>query len=448
VLERTETQVRVIDSISENGAKLVEATPEAAAALRAEQPGVRIVPVVYYHPALARPFARQASIVQSASPAPSVTFTVYSRTDRAAVRDAMVVAFTNFKNRTGAQGRTDAAGRVTLPVGGSKSLERVYVYPRNGYWGLLRHHLAAASQELEVTPLDLAKPDGLRHYYSGVLDDAGEGVRVAVLDTGIGSHPDLQVEGGLNTVPDEDPADYGDNGEGHGTHVAGIIAARGIPPQGIRGLAPGVSLRSYRVFPQGSEDASNWAIAKAIDAAVADGCDLLNLSLGGGPDDPAVRDAIEDARSMGAVVIAAAGNDDREPVAFPASEPSVIAVSALGRRGTFPEDSVAAGFVGDPFGTDPDDFIASFSNVGPEIDLTGPGVGVVSTVPGGFAALDGTSMACPAVVGMSARIIAQSPDVLGMPRNQERSDAIGRSAFLAARLLGFGATFEGRGLLL
>jgi subtilisin len=74
------------------------------------------------------------------------------------------------------------------------------------------------------------------------------------------------VAGGLNCVTGEkDPNDFGDNGEGHGTHVGGIIAAKGTPPRGFRGLAPGVALRSYRVFGKGTEGASNYDIAKAID---------------------------------------------------------------------------------------------------------------------------------------------------------------------------------------
>ena len=170
---------------------------------------------------------------------------------------------------------------------------------------------------------------------------------MGVVDTGVGPHPDLVVDGGENTVVGEDPKDFEDNGEGHGTHVGGIIAARGKPPTGIRGLAPGVKLRSYRVFGKAAGGASNYSIAKAINRAVADGCDLINLSLGGGPSDPAIASAIHSARQQGVVVIAAAGNEDRSPVDFPGADPLCIAVTALGRKGTFPkgcfsEDAIAA----------------------------------------------------------------------------------------------------------
>jgi hypothetical protein len=89
---------------------------------------------------------------------------------------------------------------------------------------------------------------------------------------------------------------------------------------------------------------------------------------------------------------------------------------------------------------------ALFSNIGPEIDLTGPGVGIVSTVPGGYAALGGTSMACPAVTGVAARLLAGRPDVLGMSRDLARSDAIAGVLLDAAQALGFGPEFEGQGM--
>jgi subtilisin len=219
----------------------------------------------------------------------------------------------------------------------------------------------------------------------------------------------------------ENASDYGDNGEGHGTHVAGIIGAHGTPPKGIRGMAPAVRLFSFRVFGKGQPGASNYAIAKGIDAAVQNKCDLINMSLGGGATDEATKAAIAEARSSGSVVIVAAGNDDRQPVSFPASDPLSVAVSALGRKGTYPSDAVEIGDVMAPFASsDPDYYITSFSNVGPEISLTGPGDGIISTFPGGYAVMDGTSMATPAVTGVAARILGTRNDLLQMPRDPSR----------------------------
>ncbi len=176
-----------------------------------------------------------------------------------------------------------------------------------------------------------------------------------------------------------------------------------------------------------------------------DGCDLVNMSLGGGELDDATHAAISDARANGTLVFAAAGNDDRSPVSAPALDPLAIAVSALGRKGTFPPNSSQAADVQSPFGTDRKNFIASFSNVGLEIDLTGPGVGIISTFPGGYAVLDGTSMACPAATGAAAKLLGTRSEILNMSRDQARSDEMAKAVFQKAKLLGLGPRFEGQG---
>ena len=132
--------------------------------------------------------------------------------------------------------------------------------------------------------------------YGMLPTEAGSGVTVAVVDSGIApKHPALNVTGGLNMVFDEtggNPVAEDDWGpartEGaHGTHVAGILG--GHPTQGWRGVAPGVSVRSYRVIPHTGGGATNYDITKAIDRAGHDGCHIINLSLGGSLPDPAVR---------------------------------------------------------------------------------------------------------------------------------------------------------------
>jgi subtilisin len=140
----------------------------------------------------------------------------------------------------------------------------------------------------------------------------------------------------------------------------------------------------------------------------------------------------------------ASGNNDRSPVSFPAREDMAIAVSAIGRKGTFPASAAAADEAAAPFGKDKNDFIALFSNVGPQIDLTGPGVGIMSTVPGSYAEISGTSMACPAATGAAAR--ALTPTLLKMKRNAKRSEAIVKAVLASARSLGFDPPFEGHGL--
>jgi subtilisin len=119
----------------------------------------------------------------------------------------------------------------------------------------------------------------------------------------------------------------------------------------------------------------------------------------------------------------------------------------MGRKGTFPVGTTQAGDVASPYGTDKKNFLAAFSNVGSAVDLTGPGVGILSTVPGGYAPMDGTSMACPAACGMAANILSALPNIVALPRDEARSDAMARAVLQAAKSLGFGPTYEGQGLL-
>lgn len=442
-------KMRVLDSIHENGAKLVEMLPDDASAFRATHPGLRIVPVVYFFPAIA-PRRAVAAAVAGARAAKNIKVQLVSAADQSPIAAATVVAFTDFANKVGAQGVTNAQGQVSLALGAAtKKIERLYIYAVSGFWNGLQQNIAVKTgMKFQLRKIDLGFTDELRFIYPNVPLTEGSGVTVGVVDTGIANHADLTIAGGLNTVVGENPTDYGDNGEGHGTHVGGIIAGHGTAPKGVRGLAPSVKLRSYRVFGQGAKGASNYAIAKGVDAAVQDQCDLINMSLGGGAADEATKSAIADARAAGSLVIVAAGNDGRQPVSFPASDPLSIAVSALGRKGTYPPDAVEVGDEMPPFATsDPKFYIAAFSNVGPEIALTGPGVGIISTYPGGYAVMDGTSMACPAVTGEAARLLAAQKQILGMPRDAARSDAMAQFLLKAAKALGLGVTLEGRGLL-
>jgi len=450
--------VKVLDSIGENKAKLIECHPEDLPALRGSHPSVRILPVVYYqravigHQVEARPRAAAVRVAAKAAAKPSaISITILASDTGKPVAGATVDAFTDFASQAGAHGTTNARGQVALALGGSsKKIERLYVSPLSGYWPALVENITLkAGTTVPLQAIDLTFVDCVRAFYGGDDLTFGQGVTVGVIDCGVAlNHTGLVVQGGQNTVTGEKPGDFGDNGtDGHGTHVAGIIASRGTPPSGIRGVAPGVSLRSYRVFGEGAQQSSNFAIAKAIDAAVTDKCDLINMSLGGGDPDSLTADALTAAHNAGIVVFAANGNGNRQAVSFPAANSMCQAVSAMGRLGTFPKDTEPIEFVAAPFGKDKKNFIASFSNVGPETDLTGPGVGVISTIPKGFGVMSGTSMATPAETGAAARLLATKADILKMPRDQNRASAMISAIADACKLLGFGATFEGKGII-
>lgn len=437
--------ITVLDSIHEDGAKLVEMSTTRARQLRATQPDIVIAPVVYYTTASikrhevrsTRPLSMHA-LAQSSSFQVRITDTETGN----AVDGAVVVAFTDFQNKIGTSGQSNTHGIVDLDFRSQTTIERLYVYPPlAGYWGHYREDVSLESgDEVQLDPIDMTVlQDCVRHFYGAASHSMGAGVKVAVVDTGVGPHDDLPNASG-----------DADNGDGHGTHVAGIIGGQGNPT----GLAPGVGIRSYRVFAANGF-AANFGIAKAIDQAVADGCDLINLSLKidktGDPSsfliDPVVQYAMEDARNAGVLPIAAAGNDGRTAVDFPARDPLCLAVSAFGREGTFPQQSSEGGeILRPPSGHENEDFIAAFSNVGPEVDLVGPGVGVVSTVPGGYGVMSGTSMACPAIVGIAARLLSENRPVLDAGRDAKRSADIARMILGSLESLGFPPDYEGGGL--
>lgn len=214
----------------------------------------------------------------------------------------------------------------------------------------------------------------------------GAGVKVAVIDTGIdGSHPELRgaVDGGYSAIlKSENPADYQDD-NGHGTHVAGTIAAA-KDGKGVVGVAP--SARLYAVKALDADGSGNLSdIVDGIIWAAKNKMDVVNMSLGSAVDSDAMKRAVGFARGSGVVIVAAAGNSG-EAVGFPGSYDDVIAVAA----------------------SDFQDKVAPFSSRGPQVDFIAPGVDILSSrTGGGFASYSGTSMASPHVAGMAAIAVAQ-----------------------------------------
>ncbi|MET0335472.1 MAG: S8 family serine peptidase [Rhizobacter sp.] len=435
----------VLDSIQSNGAKLVAMSDVALMRLKREQPGLRVVPEVFYPPARAPrpPILTGAMAFSSRAVLTQPVVKVVMKGSCKPLRGVDVIAFSDFAAGKGAQATTNARGQATLALPRSvKTLERVYVYPAHSAWPVLLHNWPLSAGVIELPAIELDFVDSCAKAYPKRAADDGAGVTVGVIDTGIGPHDALAVKGGMNAVTGEDPADWADS-DIHGTHVAGIVAGNGC---GYLGVAPGVSLRAYRVFGKNAEDgASSFAIAKAIDRAVADGCDLLNMSLGGGPNDPTTSEAIKAARAKGVVCVVAAGNEGG-PVAWPARHPLALSVSALGFKGLWPAGAMQAQTLTEPLGKE-QSYIATFSNTGPEIDVAGPGVGVISCIPKHrFGVMDGTSMACPAVTGALARRLAADATTMAMPRDGDRADAIVKLALRAARDMGLPPLAQGAGL--
>jgi len=439
---------RVIDSIHENGPKLVEMTAEEVRELRRHPIGLRLEPIRYYWPALSHTEVRMPAPMAGGRPLP---VQIVSATTGAALGGARVKAFTDFPGRAGATGTSDAAGMVLLDLGsGPVLLERLYIQaPEPGYWGAYFSPITIVpSQVFQLRPLSFPFVDSMRHFFPTVDILGGAGVKVGVIDTGIGPHPDLSVTGGRNTVRGEPEGDWHDNGSGHGTHVAGIIASKGSPA-GVAGLAPAVELRSYRVYGVQGGPTTNYSIIKAIINALDDGCDVINFSLTGDPaNDEPLRSAMEDARDRGVLIVAAAGNQYRTAVVNPTryAYREGLVVSALGRTGTFPPGSYEESHVNSsPGGNDSNDFIADFTNIG-DVSFVAPGVGVISSVPGGYAPRSGTSMACPVVSALAARVLSTSPNLQVMPRDRSRVTSWITELSSRANSLGFPYACEGVGM--
>ncbi|HEY1149851.1 MAG TPA: S8 family serine peptidase, partial [Pseudoduganella sp.] len=397
---------QILHSTHDDGAKLAALTQEEVLELKAKAPGVRVLPLVIYE-TTRRPMLEISPLFKQVKPkAAKLEVKIVRDTDGAPVQGAHVVAFTNFEQRAGAEATSDAGGIASLAIDANRTLDVLLIYGPSGYWGLYKTKIKLRNgTALKLKAVNLKEEDYLARLYGKKPDDAGKGVTVGIIDTGVAlDHPDLKVAGGAAFVVAENdaggPGPAAAEGE-HGSHVAGIVSSHGKAPTGKRGVAPGVKLMSYRVFPNAGGGATNYDIIRAIDRGVTDGCDLLNMSLGGAERDEAVREAIKDAFDKGTLCICATGNDGRGPVNYPARWPESVSVSAIGRKGSFPDDSSEAMDVQEPFAPkDKEVFVAGFSNIGPEVDLTGPGVGHVSTVPGGaYAVMSGPSMATPADTG-------------------------------------------------
>lgn len=286
----------------------------------------------------------------------------------------------------------------------------------------------------------------------------GAGVTVAVIDSGVDpGHPDLQAN--LLPMIDEVAArsrkdvsygrDYaGKDGNGHGTHVAGIIGAVANNGRGVRGAASGVKLLPIKVTSALGET-DDVTIAKGIYDAVDAGAHVINLSIGGPDPSLLLLEALNYAFNKGVTVVIAAGNESRD-VNYPAAFDGVVAVGALTATNE----------------------VASYSNRGPKLVICAPGGGkagswegaaIYSTTPTypchitqternttEYGYLAGTSMATPLVTAAVALILAHEPglapaqvrtrlaataDDLGAPGYDERS---GFGALAAKRAFDYG----------
>ena len=228
------------------------------------------------------------------------------------------------------------------------------------------------------------------------ISKGSSSVTVAIIDSGIDiDHPEFSgriLSSSYNSRDKKVGLKYVNDDQGHGTHVAGIIAAAQGNGKGGSGVAPNVKILMIKANEPSSRSFSGASIIEGIYYAADHGAKVLNMSLGrsyyaGG--NSLEQKAIQYAVKKNVVVICAAGNDSLPHAGYPSAYPECVSVSALREGNVF-----------DP----------SYSNYGPEVDISAPGTQILSTYPDkGYAYLTGTSMACPQVVGVAALIRSYFP---------------------------------------
>jgi subtilisin family serine protease len=236
----------------------------------------------------------------------------------------------------------------------------------------------APSQPAETTPW------GITRVGAPVSGNTGAGIHVAIIDTGIDlDHPDLaaHVGAGVNYV---NSSNAPDDDNGHGSHVSGTIGAIDNTI-GVVGVAPDCTLHPVKVLDR--RGSGYWsAVAAGVSWAADNGMQVANMSIGGSVGASALEAACDSATAAGVVLCVAAGNEGdgnlaTTEISYPGAYASCIAVGA----------------------TASSDGLASFSNTGSWVDVSGPGVSVFSTYKGAsYATLNGTSMATPHASGIAA----------------------------------------------
>lgn len=203
----------------------------------------------------------------------------------------------------------------------------------------------------------------------------GKGVKIGIIDSGCDiNHKDLKIA----SHRDFTGSGTAEDSTGHGTHVAGIIAAQGNS-YGVIGVAPDAEIHIYKALD--GQKGSIKSVTSAISAAINDGMDIINMSLGATQGTKTLENLCKKAKDRGIVIVVASGNSGAEQKFYPASYDECIAVGAI-------DESMR---------------VAYFTSYGEQLDVVGPGARILSThLNNGYAVLSGTSMASPFISGCLA----------------------------------------------
>jgi subtilisin len=388
-----------------------------------------------------------STVLPLSSVAGELSLRIVGERDQPLARAAVVVYGPGFP----IQAVTDEAGiaRLSLFGGGPESVRALYVKPKANYWE--RFVPAPELNEgspttIRLRPLaetfpNLAGERGERVVQWGQrlmrMDQPGHltgaGIRVGIIDSGCdNTHPALRrvVHGkdftnrqGEGRQREGRRSDNGwtDDVLGYGTHSAGLVAAAPGAGQGIAGCAPEAEVHAFKVFPGGRLS----DLLAALDECIAREIDVVGLSVGCDEGSELLDQKMRELRHKGIACIVAAGTSGG-PWQFPAVLPAVLAVGAVGKLREFPPDTCHAHAIMPALIGNDGLFPAVFTGVGPHVAVGAPGVAVLSSVPGGYAALDGTGIAAAQVTGMAALILAHHPLFQGplKARSEQRVSAL------------------------
>lgn len=287
---------------------------------------------------------------------------------------------------------------------------------------------SSETEELHQWNLDAIHLNGCK--------EGDDRIKIALVDSGVSYSEDIPVEERVCFIPEEEEISKRyEDASGHGTAMAGIIAARDNE-EGITGIAPNSLLYSLRVLDR----TNTCTLGRLVDAiywAIDNDMDIINLSLGTDVDSAILHQAIADAYAKGCIVVAAAGNEENSTVAYPAAYPEVIAVGATNASG---------------------ELVSEYAK-GDELEILAPGKNIVSnSFFDGIMAVDGSSISAAQVTGAAALLWSKDRSVpadcirqllCGSTREVGSAQAYGAGLLdiscAAANYRDFVSSYQGRG---